>query len=358
MTFMDEIDGEAYRIKITNVYEYTDNNVKNNSKNNLRSKSLMRLIEAKEQEKKERENGKIISNSSTINLNEFLPQYNLNENISSLINLSGVEIKQIKEIEQKQNNLIKELGPNQGFDLNKIKYHYNHRRKMRYMHESIRRGKLIYLQALDNKGEPHQGILAFARKTEEEIGIFVINFRENETNFSLDLSNLLGKDIDFNSICYIEDWDNENEKGEYYFLRELTEGHLSRKIWGYHSLSLGFSIVPFTEENYRKTIEKSNLKMLNEISKKETGNTVDNYQITIQLKDILTKKLSLEEFNKWLIYLTDILDKSNISLNDYIKNIDFISNDEKLNTEFFSYCFKLLKTKKKNMSQNDLKYIL
>jgi hypothetical protein len=44
MTFMDEIDGEAYRIKITNVYEskYGNKNDNNNLNNGrkVRSKSL------------------------------------------------------------------------------------------------------------------------------------------------------------------------------------------------------------------------------------------------------------------------------------------------------------------------------
>ena len=366
MTFMDEIEGEAYRVKITNIYEskygYIDkrNNFENGNK--IRSKSLIRLINIKEQEKKQREKDKNNNNNnySYINLNDFLPQYDLNENISSLINLSGIEIKQIKEIDKRQNMLIRELGPDQGFDLSKIKYHYNHKRKMRFNHESIRRGKLIYLKALDNNGNEHPGIFTFARKTEEEIGIFVINFRENETNFSLDLSNLLGEEInnDMNTICYIEDWDDENEKGEYYFLRELTEGHLYTKIYGYHSLCFGFSIVPLTEENYRKTLEKSNSKMLKEISKEDKRSTLDNYQITLRLKDILNKKLGLEIFIDWLNNLNEILDKSNISINDYIKKLDFISNDEKLATEFFSYCFKLSKLKKINISQTNLKYSL
>ena len=204
----------------------------------MKSKSLMRLIEIKEKEKRERDKNKIASNRSSLNLNEFLPQYNLNENISSLINLSGIEIKQIKEKEQKQNNLIRQLGPDQGFDLNRIKYHYNHKRKMRFNHESIRRRKLIYLQSFDKNRNPHPGIFTFARKTDEEIGIFIINFREKETNFSLDLTNLFGMDInmDENTICFIENWDDENDKGEYYFLREISEGNFCKKIWGYHVL--------------------------------------------------------------------------------------------------------------------------
>ena len=361
MTFMDEIDGEAYRVKITNVYESreaSDNNEENGKK--MKSKSLMRLIEIKEKEKRQRDKNKIASNRSSLNLNEFLPQYNLNENISSLINLSGIEIKQIKEKEQKQNNLIRQLGPDQGFDLNRIKYHYNHKRKMRFNHESIRRGKLIYLQAFDKNRKPHPGIFTFARKTDEEIGIFIINFREKETNFSLDLTNLFGMDInmDENTICFIENWDDENDKGEYYFLREISEGNFCKKIWGYHSLCFGFSIVPFTEENYQKTLKKSNLKMIKEISQKDNNSSLDNYQITLKLKDILNKKLSLEEFYKWIIKLNEILDKSNISINDYIKKLDFISNDERLTTEFFCYCYKLSNLKQLNLDQNNSKYSL
>ena len=367
MTFMDEIDGEAYRVKITNVYEskYGNKNDKNNLNNGrkTRSKSLLKLIEAKEQEKreKEKENGqkkKLTSNLSSTNLGEFLPQYDLNENISSLINLSGIEIDNAREMEEKQQNLIKEIGPEVGFDLSKIKYHYNHRRKMRATHECMRRGKLIYLEALDNNGKPHPGVFAFARQTEEETGIFVINFREEETNFVLDLTPLLGKDMDYNTICYIEDWDKKNEKGEYFFLREMTQEHMSRKIGGNHSLSFGFGIAPFTEENYQKTMEKSNLKMLKEITKNEENKSVDNFQITIQLKDILNNKLPLGEFIKWMTYLTGLLDKSNVSLYDYVKKLDFISNDENLTTEFFRYCFMLSNAKGMNFLENDKSILL
>lgn len=54
MTFMDEIDGEAYRVQITNVYESKDNKSNDITGGRLktRSKSLLKLIEVKEQEKK------------------------------------------------------------------------------------------------------------------------------------------------------------------------------------------------------------------------------------------------------------------------------------------------------------------
>ena len=365
MTFMDEIDGEAYRVQITNVYESKD--AKSVSSHNTsstglrtRSKSLLKIIETKEQERRDRESGKrsLSRSGSLISLSDYMPSYSLMEGINSLINLSGVEVKQANEIETKQQDLVKQLGPEQGFDLNKIKYHYDNRRKMRYVHESLRRGKLIYLNALDNTGKPHPGIFAFARQTQEETGIFVINFRENDTNFLLDLSNLLGKEGDFNTICYIEDWEGD-EKGEYYFLKELTQEHASRKIGGYQSICFGFSIVPFTQENYKRTMEKSNSRMVNEIKKQEKNeeevgveddtNASDSHQITIQLKEILSRNLSLEEFNKWMSSITDILTKYNVSFPEYVHRLDFISTDEKLTTAFFKYCFKLGKTKSMNL---------
>ena len=113
MTFMDEIDGEAYRVQITSVYEYKDN--KNNESNNsgkikTRSKSLLKLIESKEQEKKEREQEEskkpISRTSSFANFQDYIPQYNLSESITSLINLSGIALSQSRDIENKQMKLI------------------------------------------------------------------------------------------------------------------------------------------------------------------------------------------------------------------------------------------------------------
>ena len=63
MTFMNEIDGEAYRVQITNVYTSRENKNEDNSplqanKLKSRSKSLMRLIESFEQEQREKEREK------------------------------------------------------------------------------------------------------------------------------------------------------------------------------------------------------------------------------------------------------------------------------------------------------------
>ena len=100
---------------------------------------------------------------------------------------------------------------------------------MRYNHICLRKGDLIFLKALNNKGETHPGVLAFSRQCKEETGIFAINFREYESNFLLDLSNLLGDNTNLDTICKIKNWDND-DKEEYFFLRELTQGRITRTI--------------------------------------------------------------------------------------------------------------------------------
>ena len=363
MTFMNEIDGEAYRVQITNVYTSKENKNEENSalqgnKLKSRSKSLMRLIESFEQEQREKEREKDENKnmqrvSSRIALNNYLPQYDLSESISSIINLSGISMKNAKEIDAKQNNLVHALKKEDEFDLNKIRYRYDQRREMRQNHKSLKEGKLIYLNAYDNNNNIHPGIFAFARQTKEETGIFAINFRDQETNFLLDLTSLLGENGNSNSICYIVDWTLNNE-GEYYFLKELTQSHVTRKIRPYSTVCFGFSMIPFTPENFNKVMEKSNSRLIGDL-KSMDYNSVDYYQISLQLREILEKKLPIEEFNKWMNYALELFQKYNINFNDYIKRLEFIKSNETLTSEFFKYCFILKNIK--SPEEKDLKVI-
>ena len=175
---------------------------------------------------------------------------------------------------------------------------------MRQNHKSLKEGKLIYLNAYDNNNNVHPGIFAFARQTKEETGIFAINFRDQETNFLLDLTSLLGENGNSNSICYIVDWTLNNE-GEYYFLKELTQSHVTRKIRPYSTVCFGFSMIPFTPENFNKVMEKSNSRLIGDLKSMEY-NSVDYYQISLQLREILEKKLPIEEFNKWMNYALEL----------------------------------------------------
>ena len=103
--------------------------------------------------------------------------------------------------------------------MNKIKLHYDHRRKMRREHDSLRYGQLVFLSTLNVNNDPHNSVFSFARACPEETAIISINFHNNNTVYKLDLKNLLpiiDCDIHFNSVCYIEDWINET-KGDFYF---------------------------------------------------------------------------------------------------------------------------------------------
>ena len=363
MTFMNEIDGEAYRVQITNVYTSKENknneDTSSNQGNRLksRSKSLMKLIETTEQEQREKEREqaekKITRVGSKIALGDFLAISSLSESIRTIINLSGVSMKNAREIESKQNNLVQSLKKDEGFDLTKIKYRYDQRREMRAIHNCLKIGELIYLNALDNNNKVHPGIFAFARKTSKETGIFAINFRDQETNFLLDLSSLLGVNEDNKTICYIEDWTTKSQ-GEYYFLKEITQSHVNRKIGPYSTVCFGFSVVPENESNYQEVMERSNSRLVADL-KSMDNNSVDNYQVSLELKDILENKLPIEEFSIWMKGILQLFERYNINFNDYIKKLQFIKNNEKLTTEFFKYCFILKNIK--SYDNKDLKVI-
>ena len=167
MTFMNEIDGDIYKVAITNIYE---------------------------------------------NGGRSIDAQNLDQNL--------------------KNDYI--------LDLTKIKNRYEQRRKMRQDHNCLKKGEIIFLDVYDNNNKIIPGILAFARKTPEETAIFAINFRDQETNFYLDLSSLLGKYSNSNYKLTIEDWTNDN-KGENYKMKEITVNHIMRKIAPYGTVYLGFS---------------------------------------------------------------------------------------------------------------------
>ena len=358
MTFMDEIDGEVYRVQITNVYTSKDSaneGGQNPSKKDMsRSKSLMKLIELKEQEKRERQKGKgkesnMVRTNSKLYLNEYLPQTDLTESISSIITMTGILTRSSQNIRNQEENLIRSIKKEDEFDLKKINIRYNQRREMRANHKSLTSGKLIYLNAYNNDNQIHPGIFTFARQTENETGVFAINFRDEETNFLLDLSSLIGENSDSNEICQIVDWTTNSNEGELYFLREITQSHVNRKIRPYSTVCFGFSLVNSNQENFKKCMERSNFRLISDLRNMDNC-SLDNYKVSIQLKEILDKKLPIEEFSKWMDYIMELFDKYSININDYIKRLEFLKKNEKLTNQFFKYCFIL-----KNIKTNDEK---
>ena len=53
-------------------------------------------------------------NLRRINIINYKPTYDLTESASALINLNGDAVKEAKEIGNKQSNVVKFIGPDQG----------------------------------------------------------------------------------------------------------------------------------------------------------------------------------------------------------------------------------------------------
>ena len=282
---------------------------------------------------------KIKPNNTNINNNQIIANNNLRkimkeigkENEKEKINISS---NNICNLILKNFPLLINMNKNREvfLDNKKIKNYYNFVRKLRINHESISQGKLIFLKTLDKNNNLLNIILSFARQTSNEIGIFIINFNEEETTFNLDLSVLFGKKIDLNTIIYVENWKKEKEEGKYYFFGDLNQTFINRNIEGFHSLFFGLNILEFNEDNYKRALKnkKQNINI---------NNKFDDYHLIIQLKEILNNKYSLAQFNEWLSNLSLYLkNNSEISLSNIIKKIltDLLSQ-ENLIPIFSSY---------------------
>ena len=251
---------------------------------------------------------------------------NSDENNDRIIKIKEKYENQISDLKEQLRRGSLNLKPHENFiydNDNKINQNENNillatESKLNTLHKLLSKGKLIYLNALDNNKEQHKGILAFARQTQEETGIFAINLKDNETNFMLDFSNLFGMErqesekTNFNTICYIEDWLTDG-RGDFYFMRELVNEHVTRKIPPFSVICFGFSIVPFTEENYKNCMDKSNARMITEI-RMNPNNPLDSFQLSNQLREILEEKMPLDEFSKWYYYTINLLSKYNVDL--------------------------------------------
>ena len=300
-----------------------------------------------------------------------IPEKELNNNdtnskISNNDEISKIKEKYENEIIDLKEKLRKESINNRENNNNEINentinnFLLGNNEKYKSLHEILSKGKLTYLSALDNNNEPHKGILSFSRQTEDQTGIFAINLKDCETNFKLDFSNLFGFQNDdsksektnFNTICYIEDWITDS-RGDFYFLKEIINEHVTRKIPPCSLICFGFSIVPFNDENYKNTMDKSNARMITEI-RINPQNYLDSFQVSIQLKEILEKKMSIEEFAKWYYYILNLLSKYNVTFYDYIKRLEFIQLNDSLSNLFFNYCISIYHMK--NDLENTLNY--
>jgi glycogen synthase len=91
-------------------------------------------------------------------------------------------------------------------------------------------------------------------------------------------------------------------------------------------------------------MEKSISRMIGDMNS-QSQKSLDNYQMSIQLKYILEKKISISEFSKWFVFLSDQLNKYNLNTFDYFQRLQFLKNDDEICNLFFKYCYAILSSK-------------
>lgn len=316
MTFMDEIDGEIFRAKICNVYE---------------------LEAIKPQEEKPAKTSVLSKKSKSVMKLKDPHSTSLTQThrVSSFVKLSPVPI--CVSNEDINHHVQSTFGPE--FDIKRISYHYDNRRKLRNDHSVLINGDLIFL--------PHKGsnkVLSFCRndKDTQTTSIISINFSNKTESLDLDLKPLIERyDLsNCNAICYIEDWVT-NQKGNFYFLLEILNNLHTIPLRPFSSVIFGIVVIPVNITNYSRVMTQSLSRMCKQIKSPSTSHlNVDSFHISQQLKIILEQHLPLCEFAKWMNTIQTTLEKYNIHYSEYFKRLNFINTFD-YSTEYYKYANKM-----------------
>lgn len=214
MTFLGEEDGHAYRIKTVNNFRKEGINKGSPTiKKKSMSKSATDLKKA---------------------LFDAIEEGSFKENL--IESHSASERGSLEEILQADAQIVRETGPEYGFDLKKIRLHYEHRRKLRHEKAVLREGKLIPLLAEHADGF-HTGVLSFARirrREGAEMAIVAINFNSHNVYFYINLKNLrymldeINENLD-RAVVKIEDWVGTTVN-DYYTIYEFLHGRIETSL--------------------------------------------------------------------------------------------------------------------------------
>jgi hypothetical protein len=207
MTFMGEIDGQSYRSK---TYKHYQTQLERLEKRNPKMSRENLLTSVFEAEDHYFESGKI--------------------SVGHCI----AEKARPDEYYLSSEQMWKEIGPEFGFDLKKIHFHYEHRRQLRAKYPALSRGKLVPLLAEHGTGF-HSHVLSFARVLGRELVIVATNFNEFNVFFSINMKNLkfIFDELDTESmestVVKITDYIG-NEFDEYYTVYEFLYGKIDRSL--------------------------------------------------------------------------------------------------------------------------------
>ena len=213
MTFLAEEDGYSYRIKTVNNFRKEGiNKGSPTMKKKAPSKSVTDMKKA---------------------LFEAIEEGSVKEKLIESHSIS--ERSTLDEIYNGNAQISRETGPEYGFDLKKIRHHYEHRRKLRHENPVLREGKLIPLLAEHADGF-HTQVLTFARikRRGTEMAIVAINFNYHNVYFYINLKNLrymldeIDEDLD-HAVVKIDDWVG-TKRNDLYTIYEFLHGRIETSL--------------------------------------------------------------------------------------------------------------------------------
>ncbi len=249
-------------------------------------------------------------------------------------------------IKQKEEQLSKQIGPHDGFDLKQIGVHYQHRRRLRREKMVLRYGEMVPLVARHSK-DWHSHVLAFARFSLIETAVITINLNDFEVWYYVDLQPLIPlfmKAYDANTVIMVSDWMDENNSSDYYFLREFLSIKHMKKLLPFESCISGITVCQDDPEVFKKALTRSLERTKAKLSK---GESIDSEQISLLFTDIVQKEpIDIEKFANVVGSIQEVfLGKMNMSFNDLFLHNDTMKNDSDVASKLMGICRKLIATK-------------
>ncbi|MDR3736752.1 MAG: alpha-amylase family protein, partial [Acidobacteriaceae bacterium] len=336
MTFMDEIKGSVYRRNTTNVYQ-----ARALPKKQLqRAKSQLRV--AMEEHESDEEPETQAAEQKPAQAAQEEPKKILRVRSSSSISA----ISSSREAKKKEEEVVKQVGPEFGFDLKKIHLHYEHRRKLRKERAVLRHGELVPLDAKHSEGW-HSHVLAFARFSHYETAIIAINFTDSQVSFYIDFSNLMPyfeKAYHINTVAIFSDWIVEKDK-EYYFLMELIKEKMEFTLPPFGSVCKGIQICKDDPMVYAMSIEKSFLRLN---SKLIADRDCSGSQLCVQLLSCVMQEKPVDYFAMVLANLYKNYTASHkINMHNLLLHLHVLEENQLMGARLSAYCYRILACKGK-----------
>jgi glycogen synthase len=90
------------------------------------------------------------------------------------LSIRSVSAEDIRQLDKAEEDLRREIGPQEGYDIRQIRGHYEHRLRLRTSYEALREGHMV---ALVVREQAKYQVLAFARFTLKQIILVLTNVR-------------------------------------------------------------------------------------------------------------------------------------------------------------------------------------